>query len=116
MGKAKKTAPKTIKIRVHKSALQDIVEITNYIANTNQQPLNAIKISEAIEETITRIEQNPFAFKECEELPTKTKIYRQAVCSSWLIIYKITSTEIILLTVIHAGRRPSKRKLLRKLK
>ena len=78
-----------------------------YIGITRQQPLNAFKVSIAIERAIEKIGQHPFAFRECEEIPTKTKIYRKAICLSWLIIYKITSTEVIILAVIHSSRKPS---------
>ena len=67
-------------------------------------------------ETIDRIALNPFAFRECEEIPTTTKIYRRAVCFSWLIIYKITNAEIVVLGIIHGSRRPSKIKKLKKIK
>lgn len=116
MGKAKKTASETRKIRVHNNALHEIAEIINYIGIINNQPLNAIKVNLVIEETITKIGRNPFAFKECDEIPTKTKMYRKAVCSSWVIIYKITDMEIIILAVIHVARRPSKISVVRKLK
>ncbi len=68
MGKTKKTASEARKIRVHSDALRDIAGINTYIGITNQQPLNAIKVNTAIEETIIKIEQNSFALKECEEL------------------------------------------------
>ena len=61
MARQKKAAAKTYKIRVSE---------------------NAIKIGDTIFNTIDRIAENPFAFKECEELPTKNKIYRKAICKS----------------------------------
>lgn len=91
MGKAKKRDPEIPQIKVSSFAVQQIEDIIKYIAFVNQQPLNAVNISEAFESTISKIEANPFAFKECEQLVTKTKIYRQAVCLSWLIIYRISA-------------------------
>lgn len=116
MGTPKKRASQTRQIRVSNYARQNIEETIKHIAFENGQPLNAIKVSEAIDETIMRIVANPFAYKECEQLPTKTKMYRQAVCLSWLIIYKITTAEILILSVLHGARNPSKIKKLRKLK
>ncbi len=103
-------------IRISTSALQNINEITGYIAFIQHQPLNALKIGDAIFSTIDRIARNPFAFKECEELPTKLKIYRRAVCHSWLVIYKITHSEIVILGIVHGKRTPSKIKKLSKVK
>ena len=116
MGKKEKTTAQVRKIRILDEAYEDIENITDYITNDNQQPFNAIKVGETIFTSIERIENNPFVYKECEQLTTKTKIYRQASCLSWLIIYKITATEIVILGVIHGARNPSKIKKFRKLK
>lgn len=116
MGKQKKAAGKAYQVRISTVALQNIDEITGYIAFINHQPLNAIKVGDAIFKIIDRIGLNPFAFKECEELLTKTKRYRRAICFSWVIVYKITGTEILILGIIHSSRRPSKVKALRKVK
>ena len=115
MGKNKETTAQTRKIRILDEAYADIENITDYIANNNQQPLNAIKVGERIFTTIERIENNPFVYKECEQLTTKTKIYRQVRCLAWLIIYKITPAEIIVLSVMHGARHPSKIKGLKKI-
>lgn len=116
MGKSQKTSPEPRQIRISVSALQNINEVTGYIAFVSQSPVNAIKVGDAIFSTIDRIEKNPLAFKECEELPTKSKMYRRAVCYSWIIVYKVTDTEIIILGVIHGARRPSYIKKLRTVK
>jgi plasmid stabilization system protein ParE len=116
MGNTKEKAPKAYSIRVTKNALQNIDDITGYIAYIKHQPLNAIRVGDRLFETIDRIEQNTLAFRECEEIPTKTKIYRKAVCMSWLIIYKIKVSEIVVLGIIHSSRRASKVRKLRKIK
>jgi plasmid stabilization system protein ParE len=116
MGKQKKTVAETYQVRISENALKNIDEITGYIAFINHEPLNAIKVGDKLIETIERIEINPLAFIECEDLQTKTKIYRRAVCLSWQIIYKITSSEIIILGIIHSSRKPSAIKPLRKIK
>lgn len=87
-----------------------------YIAFTQHQPLNAIRVGDKLFATIEWIGQNPLVLRECEEIPTKTKIYRKAVCMSWLIIYKIKGAEIIVLGIIHGSRRASRLKELRKIK
>ena len=116
MGGTKEKAPKAYSLRISENALQNIDEITGYIAYIRHQPQNAIRVGDKIFETIDRIEKNPLAFRECEEIPTKTRIYRKAVCMSWNIIYKISSSEIIILGIIHGSRRPSKIRKLRKIK
>jgi plasmid stabilization system protein ParE len=116
MGRSKKEAPKTYSLRITEHALQNIDEITGYIAYIRHEPFNAIRVGDKIFETIDRIKQNPLAFRECEEIPTKTKIYRKAVCMSWNIVYKIKTYEIIVLGIIHGSRRVSKIRKLRKIK
>ena len=116
MAKKEKTTAQVRKIVLHDQAYKDIDNIIDFIAQDNQQPLNAIKVGERIFATIERIENSPFVFKECEQLVTKSKMYRQASCLSWLIIYKITSTQIVVLAVMHSARNPSKIKKLRKFK
>jgi plasmid stabilization system protein ParE len=116
MGNTKEKAPKTYSFRVTENVLQNIDDITGYIAYIKHQPLNAIRVGDKIFETIDRIEQNPLAFRECEEIPTKTKIYRKAVCMSWNLIYKIKASEIVVLGIIHGSRRASKVRKLRKKK
>ena len=116
MGNTKEKAPKTYSLRVTENALQNINDITGYIAFIKHQPLNAIRVGDKIFETIDRIEQNPLAFRECEEIQTKTKIYRKAVCMSWLIIYKIKASDIVVLGIIHGSRGASKVRKLGKVK
>jgi plasmid stabilization system protein ParE len=116
MGRAKEEAPKAYSLRLTENILQDLDNITGYIAYVKHQPLNAIRVGDEILKTIDRIEKNPTAFRECEEMPTINKIFRKAVCLSWLIIYKIKPTELVILGIIHGHRRKSKIKNLRKVK
>ena len=116
MGRTKEEAPKTYSLRVTEHALQNIDNITGYIAYIWHEPLNAIHVGDEIVKTIDRIEQNPFAFRECEEIPTKNKIYRKAVCLSWLIIYKIKPVEMVILGIIYGSRKSSRIKALKKIK
>jgi plasmid stabilization system protein ParE len=116
MGRAKEEAAKAYSLRLTENALQDIDNITGYIAYIKHQPINAIRVGDEILKTIDRIEKNPSAFRECDEMPTINKIYRKAACLSWLIIYKIKPTEIVILGIIHAHRRKSNIKNLKKVK
>lgn len=116
MGNTKEKTPKPYPVRVSDNALQNVDDITGYIAYINHQPLNAIRVGDAIYDTIDRIGENPFAYRECDEMPTKNKIYRKAVCQSWLIIYRIKPTEVVIIGILYASRRASKIRGLRKIK
>jgi len=116
MGTKKETIRKTYQVRISLNALKNIDEITGFIAFINLQPLNALKVGNKIFEIIDCIEKVPYAFRECEELPSKTKMYRKAVCFSWLIIYKVKADDIIILGIIHSSRKPSIIKTLKNVK
>ena len=116
MGTKKETTAKIYHVDISVNALRNIEEITGFIAFINHQPLNAVKVGDAIFTMIDKIEVNPFTFRECEELPTKNRIYRKAVCLSWNIIYKIKANTILVLGIIHSSRKPSKIKTLKKIK
>jgi hypothetical protein len=60
MGRKEKATPISYQVRISTNALQNIDEITGYIAFINHQPLNAIKVGDAIFAIIDRIERNPF--------------------------------------------------------
>jgi plasmid stabilization system protein ParE len=116
MGNPKEKTSKHHSVRVTDNALQNIDDITGYIAYINHQPLNAIRVGDTIYDTIDRIEKNPFAFRECEEIHTINKIYRKAVCQSFLVVYRIKDNEIVILGVCHASRRASRIRQLRRIK
>lgn len=116
MASPKEKAPAFYKVRITENARQDIDYITGYLAFINHQPLNAVHVGDALFEIIDHIGQYPFAYREWEEIPTRNKIYRKAVCLSWLIIYKIKVKEVIILGIIHSARKPSRIKKLKKLK
>ena len=107
MGRQKKTAATAYEVKISTNALQNIDEITGYIAFVNLQPLNAVKVGDSLYKVIDRIARNPFAFRECQELPTKAKMYRRALCHSWRIIYRIKDSKALILGVIHSSRHPS---------
>lgn len=116
MGKKENPTAKNYEVRLSQLALQNIDEITGYIAFIQQQPGNAARVGDSIYSTIDRIQLHPFSFRECEELKTKTKIYRRARCLSWSIIYKVVQTNILILGIIHNSRKPAQTKKLRGVK
>lgn len=116
MGRKKKTTGETYEIRLSQNALHNLDEITGYIAFIKQQPVNAIKVGDALFAAFDRIKANPLAFRECDELKTKSKIYRRANCLSWSVIYKISISEIIILGIIHHSRRPVAFRKLKKIR
>jgi plasmid stabilization system protein ParE len=116
MGQQKKAIAEAYEVRISDNALKNIDEITGYITFINKEPLNAVKVGDAIFRTIDRIGASPLAFRECSELQTKSKMYRRAVCLSWQIIYKVVGREVVVLGVIHGSRKPSGVRVLRRIR
>jgi plasmid stabilization system protein ParE len=115
MDQKKKKTDAACQIKLSATAIQHLDEITGYIAFINQQPLNAVKIGDAFFDTLERIALNPTSFRECEELPTLSKMYRRATFHNWNIIYRINKKEVLILGIIHQSRRPGIIRKLRKI-
>jgi len=106
-----------MKLRITNNALDNVEEILFYIEFVEYSPANAEKVKQKILRTIkNNIHKHPLSYKVCEEIPTKTKIYRKALCFPFWIIYKVKSFEIIILAIIHTSRAPNKIRALRKIK
>ncbi len=116
MGSKKTSNTKSYEIRVTENANKDFDEITDYIEFVNFQPSNAIMVGESIIFSISKILANPHSYKECKYLPTKIKMYRQTLCLSWNIFYRIRDYEIVILGILHTARKPSIIKKLRSVK
>jgi plasmid stabilization system protein ParE len=113
MAQKKKAAQHTYQVKISQNALQNIDEITGFIAFIKQQPHNAIKVGDALFRTIENIGKTPLAYKECKEIPTKLKLYRSAYCLSWNIVFRVKETAVLILGIVHHSRRPSKIKKLK---
>jgi plasmid stabilization system protein ParE len=107
MGKKEKTTSQTYEVKISTKALQNIDEVTGYIAFIKHQPVNAEKVGNALFAAIEKIAVNPNGYEECQELLTKRKMYRRAVCMSWVIYFRVKRQTILLLRVIHSARLPS---------
>lgn len=116
MDRTQEESQKPYQVRISSQALKSFEQIIGYITYTMLEPLSAIRVGDEIFKTINCIGRNPFIFRECEKIPTKSKIYRKAVCLSWIIIYKIKHQEIVILDIIHESRQPLRIRSARKIK
>jgi plasmid stabilization system protein ParE len=116
MGKQKTTIGTSYRLSLSENALDNLDEIVGYIAFACQEPKRAINVGNKIMKAIERIGRNPLAFRECDELITKSKMYRRAVCLSWQIVYRLIGKEILVLGILHVSRKPSLMKRLRKVR
>lgn len=116
MGSTKKATATAYSVRVTDEAEKNKNEIIGFISFVRNQTLNAVRIADALQRKFVRIGCNPWAFKECEEIPTKNRMYRKASCYSWFIVYKISGTVVIILGIIHQACKPSKIRSLKRRK
>ena len=57
---------------------------------------------------MVEIVDNLLIYAECENIPTKTKIYREAGYKTWLIIFKVKSNQVTILGVISGKQKPTR--------
>jgi plasmid stabilization system protein ParE len=105
-GTEKITTAKPYTLIIKANYYDNLEKIVDYIAFEKKQPLNAIKVGEGINKTMNKIIVNPLIYAECENIPTKTKIYREAGYKSWLIIFKVKASEITILGVLNGKQKP----------
>lgn len=98
----------TYSLIVNDKYFTDLRKILDYIAIKQKQPLNAIKVSIGINVAMNKIILNPTIYAECENIPTKSKIYREAGYKSWLIVFKLKGNVITVLGVLSGKRKPSR--------
>jgi plasmid stabilization system protein ParE len=85
----------------------DLDQIVDYIDFVKHQPMNAVKVARGINATMNKIITNPTIYAECENIPTKSKIYREALYKTWQIVFKLKGNTITILGVLSGKRKPS---------
>jgi plasmid stabilization system protein ParE len=107
MGKEKIGDSSSYALIVSQNYYKDLEQIVDYIEFVKFQPLNAIKVGDGIQKTMNKIILNPTIYAECENIPTKSKIYREAVYKTWQIVFKLKGHTITILGVLSGKRKPS---------
>ncbi|WP_166921526.1 type II toxin-antitoxin system RelE/ParE family toxin [Flavobacterium poyangense] len=113
MGRKEVENSKQYTIDITENYFLNLQEVIDYIAFEKHQPLNAIKIGEGINKTMRKIIDNPLIYSECENLPTKSKTYREATYKTWLIVFRIKNFKITILSVLSGKRKTSSFKKLK---
>lgn len=71
---------------------------------------------EIILNEVESLETQYLLHPECRHLETKTKIYRNIILGSYLIIYRITVDKIQILRAFHGSRSPQEMKKVKKIR
>lgn len=73
MGKEKRETSHSPQVRISTHAAEEIDEITRYIAIVNQQPINAVKVGDAIFEVISKFSKAHLLTKNVKRFLPKQK-------------------------------------------
>jgi len=84
-------------------ALQSLEQIYEYGIETFAISAANIFIEELFI-MITQLSTRYHLFPECRYLTTKNKTYRNLIFGSYLVLYRVTSTRIEVLNVLHSSR------------
>ena len=95
--------------------LQDIVDIFEYGSATFGERAGLI-FYEDLKMTVRSLGSQYLLHPECRHLETKSKIYRNIIIGSYLIIYRIKAQKIEVLRAFHGSRSPKTIKSSRKIK
>lgn len=95
--------------------LNDIQDIFEYGESTFGEK-TAFYFYEDLKLMVRNLETNYLVNPECRHLETKTKIYRNIILGSYLIIYRIKANKIEVLRAFHGSRSPKIIKQVRKVK
>jgi addiction module toxin, RelE/StbE family len=101
------------KVFIPSNVVNDIQEIVDYIAKDNSSI--ALEILDRLETKVNSLKEYPERGRVVPELLNQNIVeYREIIETPWRIIYKISGSNVFLLTVID-GRRNVQDILLRKL-
>ena len=95
--------------------LYDIQDIFEYGEATFGEKA-AIYFYHEIKSIVKRLETEYLLHPECRHLETKTKIYRNIILGSYLIIYRIRTNKIEVLRAFHGSHSPKILKTVKKIK
>jgi plasmid stabilization system protein ParE len=77
--------------------------------------LQAERYDQEIEEVIETLSDFYMAYPECRHLATKSRMYRNIILDSHLIIYRITNQRIEVLDILHSASNIGKIRNTRKI-
>ena len=95
--------------------LYDIQDIFEYGEATFGEKA-AIYFYQEIKSIVKSLETEYLLHPECRHLETKTKIYRNIILGSYLIIYRIRTNRIEVLRAFHGSHSPKILKTVKKIK
>lgn len=94
---------KQYKVEITKSALQDMEDIYNYIAEELLAPENAMGQYNRIADAILSLDTFPEKFRLLESEPEKAKEIRRMVVDNYSVFYVIKEDRVIVTDVLYSA-------------
>ena len=94
---------KQYKVEITKSALQDMEDIYNYIAEELLAPENAMGQYNRIADAILSLDNFPEKFRVLESEPEKDKEIRRMVVDNYSVFYVIKENRVIVTDVLYSA-------------
>ena len=91
-----------LKVVVSEQYTEDLKNIFQYGLETFGYVV-AILFYDNIERLVANLKLEYFMYPECRFLVTKSKMYRNIILESYLIIYRVTPTNVEVLRVFHSS-------------
>ena len=85
-------------------ARADLEEILEYITGVLANPTAAAAFADELEKCYGILERMPLAFEQCRDGHLKARGYRKALVKNYVMIYKVTAGEVIILRFFHGSR------------
>jgi plasmid stabilization system protein ParE len=94
---------------------EDVIDIYRYGIETFGK-IQTEKYQENIYRLVNSLDVSYDIYPECRHLPTKSRMYKWIILDAHLIIYRVTSSEIQVLRIVHSKRSITKIRTSRSIK
>lgn len=83
-------------------ALKDLRDITDYIVDTLKAPKAAVDLVDAIDGSISRLQQFPYSCRVYQAIESLEAEYRMLQVNNYLVFYIVTEHEVEIHRIIYA--------------
>jgi len=92
------------KIRYSRSAIRDLEEIGDYIADTLKSPIAALNTVDKIQDAVDRLASFPQIGSPLSSIANVDSDYRFLVCGNYLVFYRVQTDSVYIDRILY-GRR-----------
>lgn len=90
------------KIKFLSLAVKDLKDITDYITDTLKAPKAAMDLVDALDHSISRLQQFPYSSKVYQPVKSLETEYRMLPVKNYLVFYVVTEGEVEIHRIIYA--------------